>query len=104
MYIDSRPVLHVVDEATRFSAAQFLTKVTTVNIWHALTTCWASIYTGMPNVITTDSGSQFREAFIDIASLHDVEVQTTGIESHNILGIGERYHEPLRNTYRKLKA
>ena len=108
MYIDGLPILHVIDEATRFSAARFLTKsegtkVSTLNIWQALIECWAAVYTGMPNVITTDSGSQFRDTFIDICALHDVKVQTTGVESHNSLGIGERYHAPLRNTYRKLK-
>ena len=35
--------------------------------------------------------------------MSDVNKQKTGIEAHNSLGIGERYHSLLRNTYIRLK-
>ena len=78
MYLDGRPVLHIVDEATRFSAARFLPK-------------------------TTTDASQFRKIFAELSALHDVELLKSDIQSHISLGIGERYHKPLRDTYRKLK-
>ena len=36
--------------------------------------------------------------------MNDVNIRRTGIEAHSSLGIGERYHSPLRNTYTKLKT
>ena len=51
-----------------------------------------------------DEGSQFREAFVEICELHDVEWQVSGFQHHNALGISENYHASLRDTYRKLKV
>ena len=102
MYIDGKPVLHLVDDATHFSAAPFLSKVSTEAMWESILTCWATVYTGLPHKFITDQGSQSQETFAKMAELHGVKVCQTGIQSHNSLGIGERYHAPLRNTFRKL--
>ena len=103
MYIDGKPVLHIVDEGTHFSAAAFLPDVSTKTIWTTILECWAAIYTGLPHKILVDQGSQFGELFVSIGAASKVQVDRTGIEAHSSLGIGERYHQPLRNTYRKLK-
>lgn len=50
-----------------------------------------------------DQGTAFGDGFISLAKASDVNVVRTGIESHSSMGIGERYHAPLRNTFRKLK-
>ena len=68
MAIDGDPFLHAVDEATNFSAGSFVPNVYTDNARMILVECWASIYTGLPDRILTDQGSQFREKFI--GSLH----------------------------------
>ena len=104
MYIERKPVLLIVDGATHFSSACFLTTISTESIWDAILTCWASIHTGLLNTIVTAQGSQFREKSIDIAAMNDAKIQRTGIEAHSSLGIGERYHSPLRNMYTRLKS
>ena len=48
MYLDGKPALHIVDEATRFSAARFLSKISTDAVWEALILCWSSVYAGLP--------------------------------------------------------
>ena len=103
MYLEGKAVLHIVDEGTRFSAARFVSDVSTMTIWKTVITCWATIYTGLPRKILVDQGSQFSDLFISLGAVSNVEVRLTGIESHNSLGIGERYHQPLRNTFRKLR-
>ena len=103
-YLDGKPVLHIVDDATHFSAARFMPRVSTAAIWEALVLCWTAIYTGLPHTIMVDAGSVFRETFAEIAELHDVKTARTGVQSHNSLGIGERYHKPLRDTYRKMRV
>lgn len=102
MTIDGKKVLHVVDEGTRFSAARFLDDESTATVWKTLIECWVAIYTGLPNRIIVDQGSNFGPSFIHMAHLRGINVENTGIESHNSLGIGERYHQPLRQTYRKI--
>ena len=102
MVIDGNPVLHIVDEATRFSAASYLPNSSTETVWKTILKCWATIYTGLPNRILTDQGTQFQGRFVDLARAADVDVSSTGIEAHSSLGLCERYHEPLRTTVRKI--
>ena len=104
MYIKGDPILHIVDEGTHFSAAQFPPAVSTDSVWQALLKCWGAIYTGLPNRALLDQGSQFGQLFIDIAKIHDIKVENTGIEAHSSLGLGERYHQPLHQTFRKIMA
>ena len=104
MYIDSIPILHIVDESTRFSAARFLPNVSTRAICETFISCWAPIYTGLPNRILFDQGSNLckSESFVSLAGRENVEVQGTVIKAHSSLGIGERYHEPVRTTFCKM--
>ena len=103
MYLDGKPVLHLVDAETHFSAARFFPDVSTGTVWSAIVECWSSVYTGLPNKIRVDQGTAFGASFISLTKASDVDVVRTGIESHSSMGIGERYHAPLRNTFRKLK-
>lgn len=50
-----------------------------------------------------EEGVQFRNKFAELSGLHDVKLEKKGIQLHNSLRVGERYHKPLRDTYRKLK-
>ncbi len=40
MQRDGKPVWHFIDEATRFSAARFLPRISTDSIWDAIIMCW----------------------------------------------------------------
>ena len=51
----------------------------------------------------TEKGTQFPDSFAEIAALHDIDIDTSGTEVHNSTGVGELYHTPLRNTFRKLR-
>ena len=91
-------------EGTHFTAAQFLPAVSTDSVWQALLNFWGSIYTGLPNRALLDQRSHFGQLFIDVAKIHDIKVENKGIEAHSSLGLGERYHLPLRQTFRKIMA
>ena len=73
-------------------------------MWETILKLWANVYTGILNKLAFDEGPQFLHAFVEICELHDVEWKKSGVQHHNELGKGERYHAPLRNTYRKLKV
>lgn len=62
-YIGHKPVLHVVDAATRFSAACFLLVVTTTFVRAAFVECWASVYVCSPNRIQVNCSLCFGNNF-----------------------------------------
>ena len=86
-YLYAHPILHLVGEAARFSAARFLANTTTHSVWDAIVMCWHSIYTGLPNTMMVDEGSQFRKVFAELGNIYDVNVENRGIESHDSFGI-----------------
>lgn len=104
MYFDGKPVQHIVDEGTHFSSARFIDDMSTKNIWATTLECWATIYIGLPRKILVDQGTQLGDLFVSLGALNNFEVQQTEIQAHNSLGLGERYHQPLRNTYRKVRT
>eukprot|EP00171_Calliarthron_tuberculosum_P023032 IDg23032t1 len=75
-------------------------------IWDAILKCWATIYTGLPNRMLVDQGSALgkSDTFVSIAARSNVHVESTVIEAHSSLGIGERYHRATRNALRKMRA
>ena len=99
MYIDGKPILHIVDDSTHFSAARYLPNVSTKTIWATIVECWASMYTGLPNAIRFDQGSQLGNFLISIGTISGIQVNRSGIETHNALGIGERYHHIITAQY-----
>lgn len=104
MKLNNKPVLHVVDIQTHFSAAAFLPDESLESVWLTFLKCWASVYTGFPDVIKADQGSVFTTPrFGQIASSAGINIDLSGIESHNSLGAGEKYHDPLRKIYLKIR-
>ena len=104
MCLDGRPVLHIVDVATRFSAARFLPKVSSEPVFEFIIMCWSSVYTDLPHCMRVDEGSQFCKIFAELSAIHEFNVKKSGIQSRNSLSVGERYREPLFHIYLKLKA
>ena len=49
MYIDRMPVIHIVNEGTKFSAARFLPNQQTGTIWQTIIECWTAICTKNPS-------------------------------------------------------
>jgi len=110
MYIDNCAILHVVDTATRFSAATFLDKhgenygQSVDGIWLALNACWVTLYTGYPNRLRTDQGSAFTsDRWREIIESKGIKIRLSGVRAHNSLGIGEKLHDPLRRIFRKIQ-
>ena len=104
MYLDGRPVLHAVDEATHFCSAIFLRKVSAEETWKALLRCWSRVYLGHPDRIRVDQGSNFvAKHFLDCCTAEDIQVLQAPIESPSTITHVERYHAPLRAAYTKIR-
>lgn len=75
------------------------------HVWDAFLEAWVTVYVGIPNRIRTDQGSVFTSQFWDnITALHGIDLQLSSIQSHNSIGIGERYHAPLRRIFRVIRS
>jgi hypothetical protein len=100
MYISASPILHVVDEATRFQTGRWLDNITAKHTWETLQACWIDTYLGPPDNITTDAGKNFiSKEFREYASTFGIRTKAVPVEAHNSIGIVERYHGPIRRIY-----
>src|SRR6266516_5858974 len=84
MYIDNNPVLHIVDEATRFQAARWLKTITSSHVWDCLRSCWIDTYIGPPDVIVHDAGKTFisKEFRQNAAALSSIVKEVPRSEEH----------------------
>jgi hypothetical protein len=100
MYIDSSPILHIIDEATRFQAARWLQNISAKHTWDMLRACWIDTYVGPPDYITTDAGKNFvSKEFNSHATAMAISIKTVPVEAHWSVGLVERAHAILRRTY-----
>lgn len=104
MTIDRDAVLHAVDRDTRFSAAAHLTKQTAAHIWETFLKIWVAPYVGFPDKVALDQGTQLQSLeFRSLLNAAGIGLSASGVEGHNSLGNGERYHKYLREVYRRVK-
>lgn len=59
MFIDSRPVLQLNDEATHFSAASFLKSQSAKEIWSSIPRLWSNTDMGPPDFLSVDQVSSY---------------------------------------------
>lgn len=64
----------------------------------------ASIYTGVPNGIIFDQGSELGDQFMSFGKLSKIYLSDTEIESHNSLSVRSRYHKPILTSYLKQRV
>ena len=100
MYINGRPVLHVVDEETRYQSGRFLANISAKTTWDTLRLCWIDTYLGPPDRVITDAGTNFTsKEFIKNANSMGIKLKAIPVEAHHSIRIVERYHGPLRRAF-----
>jgi hypothetical protein len=101
MYVNNMPLLHIVDQATRFQAGKWLQSISAKHTWDALRECWIDTYLGPPDLIAHDAGKNFvSKEFKLYAKAMGVLTKSVPVEAHNSIGLVERYHGPLRRIYK----
>ena len=101
MYIDNSPILHIVDEATRFQAAKWLSNISAKHTWDILRLCWIDVYIGPPDYIIHDAGKNFiSREFRQYAASMAITTKSVPVEAHWSIGMVERYHAVLRRAYK----
>ena len=105
MYLSGKAVLHMVDEATHYSAAQFLKKQSTTEVWKAIRRCWLRVYLGPPDFLHVDQGSNLvSKEFMEEAEVEGIRIIEAPVESPSTMSHVERYHAPLKLAYSKIRT
>ena len=105
MYLNNRPVLHVVDSATAFQGARFLPSMSAKDTWEVLRSLWIDTYQGPPDIITHDAGTNFASTeFHNEAKVLGISCKQAPVEAHWSIGKLERYHSPLRRAFEILST
>ena len=100
MYINGSPVLHIIDEATRYQAARWLQNISAKHTWDILRACWIDTYIGPPEYITHDAGRNFiSKEFQQYAMAMAISTKAVPVEAHWSVGLVERAHPALRRAY-----
>ncbi|KAL4403389.1 hypothetical protein CABS03_15260 [Colletotrichum abscissum] len=103
-YLNSRPVIHIIDEATSFQAGQFLRDLQAKTVWAALRKSWIDTYQGPPDGIRTDAGTSFKSAeFKENATAYGIQLKVVPVEAHHSIGKVERAHQQLKRAFRIIK-
>lgn len=104
-YIDSKQILHVVVESTRYQAARCLPNITAEEIWRAIRLRWIDNYIGSQDVVTHDAGKQFvAKVFQTNAQLLHIDIKCVPIESPNSMAYVERYHTQIHHAHKVLTS
>lgn len=105
MFLEQKAVLHAVDRDTLFSAATALNGQSAADVWDVFMDVWVTPLVGYPDKLHVDAGSQLRSvSFLALLSSSGVKMRPSGVESHNALGAGERYHVYLRQLFKRVRA
>ena len=105
LWLDSKPVLQLVDEATGFQAARFLTNESSECIWNTTKEMWMDTYLGPPDWFISDAGKNVTsKEWRTNARIMGSSTKAVPVEAHHSIGLVERYHVPLRRAYEILSA
>lgn len=104
MYLEKKPLLHVVCEATMYQAARWLPRTTAEELWRAFRLCWVDVYLGPPDLVVHDAGTNLMaNAFQLQSGLLHIATKPVPVESAHSMNYVERYHEPLRRAFKIIK-
>ena len=103
-YINSQPVLHMIDHASRFSTACLLRNKKTETVIQAVMQNWIQIF-GQPQSFLTDNGGEFvNSQLLELAEKFNISLKTTAAESAWSNGMCERHNAVIEDMVNKVQA
>lgn len=104
MVIQRRPVLHMVDEATQFTAASFLKNLLAKETYGSIQRILLLVYMQPPDLLLVDQGTGYNSKEIcEAAEAARLKVDETPIEAPGSIQIVELYHAPLGLAYEQIR-
>lgn len=105
LYLNNKPVLHVVDSATSFNGARFLKSLSAKDTWETLRILWIDTYQGPSDIVRHDAGTNFAAAeFKSEARIMGITCKQIPVEAHHSIGKVEKAHGSLRRAWEILFA
>lgn len=105
MFLRSKPFIHMVDEATHYTAAAFLPSQSTADIWKILRELRMQTYAGPPDYLVVDQGTNYTsEEMKRKAEATGITMKEAPVESEGTIGVVECYHAPLKAAFERIKT
>ena len=107
-YINSTPVLHLIDTFTRFSMGCVMTSKSAPAIIEAIFAIWITIF-GRPQKFFSDNGLEFaNKEFLSLCEQYEIKAKVSPVEAPYSNGICERHNgiidEMCRKTLQKTRC
>lgn len=105
IYLNRKPILHVVNAATVFQVGQFLNNMSAKKTWETLRQYWIDTYLGLLDIITYDAGTNFDfTKFWIEAKILSITCYQISVEAHCSIKKNEKCHVFIRCTYDIIQA
>lgn len=105
MHLNKRPLLHIFDTATNFQNEKFTKSKSMEDCWQNFIGCWTTFRTCFPYIIRLDRETTFvSEKFLNNAKDTSIDLQFSGIESHNAIWQWDLYCHALRLIFNIVKT
>eukprot|EP00971_Amphidinium_carterae_P349276 6490937-Amphidinium_carterae.1 len=101
MYIERRPVVHLIDESTRFSVACFVSSVEDSALMHVLAHEWFRIF-GPPTTLVCDQEGGIMSDWAGV-QLGKWGVSRMALPERTHASVVERHHAIIRDTFVKVR-
>lgn len=103
-WLSDRPFIYIKDTHTLYQTSDFLESKSASSLLDTFIRCWATIFIRYSSRIRVDHETAFGSGeFRRKSSDSVIPLQFSGIESHNSLGVRERYHSTLRRVYNNVR-
>jgi hypothetical protein len=106
MWISGKPVLHILDEGTRYQNGGFLRNakgepdMSALVLWYTLRRLWIDTYLGPPDVIVGDAGSNITAREFKHYTLQaGCRLKIVPVEAHHSIGLLERFHPLIKRCF-----
>lgn len=104
MFLNGRPVVHMISLATPFFSALLVHSQETSDVWAAIHMMWCHSYMGPPDFLVVDHGSNYAsEEMKWNTTATFITIIPAPVESQNTVGNLERYHAPLLSAFKKVR-
>lgn len=105
MKLNNSSVSYAVDLDSKIRAARFLNGEATAHVCQKIRCIWITTFVEYPDTLELDHGPQFSsKEWKSLAHDAGISLHQSGVESHNAVGYGERYHSLLRRIFNKVVA
>lgn len=100
IYLESKPMLNVIDEGKKFLVLCSLLAMSRDHVWNIFKLCSMDVYARPPEIIVHDAIKNFdSEKFRNNAQLMAIHIIFMPVEATQLVELIERYYGPLRRTY-----